>query len=98
MALPVERNEAHRASAVAGIAAAFLGAESQVPVEQEDLDLLGAVGKELEVDLGIGPREPSKHGPRQVRVEVLEGAHRVERRAAQLLDHGGMVLGLVELA
>jgi hypothetical protein len=49
--------------AVPGIAPAFVRGVRDIAVEQEDLDLLEAVGEELEFDLGIGAGDAFSTGP-----------------------------------
>ena len=49
--------------AVPGVAPAFVRGVRDVAVEQKDLDLLDAVGEELQVDLGIGAGDALSTGP-----------------------------------
>src|ERR1044071_2330887 len=94
--LPRQDQDAHRVRAVPGVAPAFVRGVWDVAVEQKDLDFLDAVGKELQLDLGVGSGDALQHRAGQVGAEVLERAHGVERDLAQL-DHPLRVfIGLIE--
>src|ERR1700694_5964451 len=97
-ALPRQRQHADRVRAVPRVAPALMRRIGNAAVHQEQLDILGAFGEQLQLDLGVAPCDALQDRAGQVRVEAFERAHRVERHATQLRDPTRLLLGLVESA
>ena len=94
--LPQERQHAHRVRAISRVTTAFPCLVRKIAIQEEDLYFLHAVGKELQLDFRIGSGDAFEHRSGQVRIELLEREHGVERNLAQLGHALRMLFGLVQ--
>ena len=81
-AVPIEVNPGFRrvGAGVPGLRG-FIGL---ISAEQKNFDVLGTVGKDVDLDAGIAPGGAVEHGTRQIGSEVRHLSHDVKGRCSQL--------------
>ena len=64
--------------------------EVDAGIHQENLDILGAVRKQVQLNVGVLGRRAVQHGADQMRIELGEPCHEIGRSAPQVREQAGM--------
>src|SRR5688572_8641026 len=95
---PEQRQHGDGVHPVPRVAAALGSLVGDIALEQEQLHLLGILGIELQLDLGVGTGRAGEHRSGEVGPEARELLHRRERELAQLDEALRVLIGLVQRA
>ena len=72
---------------------AFRHVERDIFIQQKDVDCLGALGKQLQIDLVVGAGRAIEHGTTEQRMKLLQRFHHLQRDHAQLEQSRRLAVG-----